>query len=381
MSGAALTMRRMVFMVPGGLALLGGLNGALMLLDVPAPLGWLRLRDGHGVILVIGFVGTLIALERAVALRTRWGFSSPLLLGVGALLVMSPAPFWIGRVLWIGGSMMLVAVYVPLWRRHADATVIVQLEAAGMMAAATVLWWREVDPAVFLPWLVGFVVLTIAAERIELARIGTFDKDALAKADTFLLGFAHAFTLAALGAVLWPRIGTVALGLVILGLVTWLWNTDVARKLVKASGAQRYMAACLLSGYVWLFIAGVVWMATGHSDSGPAYDAVIHSVFLGFTMTMIMAHAPVILPAVIRQPLPYRSYMYGPLVLLHIGLVLRVLIGDAFDIEMLHRIGGVLNVIALLAFVAGTVWSALTATSAKVTPLARASSTESSDAK
>ena len=39
---------------------------------------------------------------------------------------------------------------------------------------------------------------------------------------------------------------------------------------------------------------------------GPAYDAVVHAVFLGFTLSMIMAHAPVILPAVLRRPLPYR---------------------------------------------------------------------------
>ena len=53
--------------------------------------------------------------------------------------------------------------------------------------------------------------------------------------------------------------------------------------------------------------------------------------------------------------------MYGPFILLHIGLVLRILIGDAFDVELAHTVGGVLNVIALLAFALGAVWSVVSA--------------------
>ena len=89
------------------------------------------------------------------------------------------------------------------------------------------------------------------------------------------------------------------------------------------------MAACLLSGYGWLVVAGLVWLVGGAATSGPAYDAVIHAVLLGFTLSMIMAHAPVILPAVLRRPLPYRPIMYLPVALLHASLVLRILFGDA----------------------------------------------------
>ena len=42
-------------------------------------------------LLVLGFVGTLIALERAVALRRPAGYPAPALLGLGALLLLSPA--------------------------------------------------------------------------------------------------------------------------------------------------------------------------------------------------------------------------------------------------------------------------------------------------
>lgn len=359
------TLSRLLIMLPAGLALLGGLNGALMLLDLPAPLELTRLRDGHGIILVIGFVGTLIAVERAVALRKLWGYLSPVLLGVGALLVMSPAPTTIGRSMLVAGAALMVAVYIPLWRRHQDATVLVQLMGAVLLTAAATLWLRDVAPSVFLPWLAGFVILTIAAERVELARIGTFDAEARQRADSLLLLFSHGLVAGTVAAVLWPVLATPVLGIIVLSLVLWLLQTDVARSLVKADGAPRYMAICLLFGHAWLAVAGLTWMMAGAVSSGPAYDAVIHAIFLGFTVTMIMAHAPVILPAVLRRPLPYRPYMYGPMLLLQVGLVLRILIGDAFDIAEIHRIGGLLNIIALLAFVAGSFWSAATAGSIK----------------
>lgn len=355
------TTWRLLLIIPGGLALLGGLNGAVMLLDLPVPVNEVRLRDGHGIILVMGFVGTLIALERAVALSKAWGYLAPIFLGLGGLLFMSAVPTAVGRSFLLAGSLALVAIYVPLWRRHNDPTVLVQLLGAVLLAGAAILWLRDVPASVFVPWLACFVILTIAAERIELARVGFFDTQVRERADSLILLLAHAVFATAVASVLWPEYGTVLLGVALLTLVTWLSQADVARKLVKASGTQRFMAICLLSGYVWLAIASVTWIMLGPVDTGRGYDAVIHAVFLGFTMTMIMAHAPVILPAVLRRPLPYRPYMYGPLVLLHMGLVLRILIGDAFDVEMAHTVGGVLNVIAMLAFILGAMWSVISA--------------------
>lgn len=93
--------------------------------------------------------------------------------------------------------------------------------------------------------------------------------------------------------------------------------------------------------------------------SGRGYDAVLHAVFLGFVLSMIMAHAPVILPAVIRRPLPYRPVMYVPLALLHATLLLRVLVGDARGVDLAVQVGGVGNIVALLLFVVLAAGSAI----------------------
>ena len=107
----------------------------------------------------------------------------------------------------------------------------------------------------------------------------------------------------------------------------------------------------MLAGYAWLGVAGAIWTLGGTATSGARYDAVIHAVFLGFTISMIMGHAPVILPAVLRRPLPYSPVLVLPAALLHGSLVVRLWAGDALGSEVAWRWGGVLNIVAVILFV------------------------------
>jgi hypothetical protein len=69
-------------------------------------------------------------------------------------------------------------------------------------------------------------------------------------------------------------------------------------------------------------------------------------------MSMIFVHAPVILPAVLRRPLPYHPVLYAPLALLHGSLLLRVALGDGLGVTWVWRWSGVLNVVSVLGFAA-----------------------------
>ena len=117
---AASGLPRLPLLIPAALALLAGLDAALMLLGLPAPVELDRLPDVHGMLMVLGFVGTLIAVERAVALRRPVGFVAPALLGLGAVVLLSPVPLAAGQTLLIAGAAALVALYVPLWQRQRD---------------------------------------------------------------------------------------------------------------------------------------------------------------------------------------------------------------------------------------------------------------------
>jgi hypothetical protein len=112
---------------------------------------------------------------------------------------------------------------------------------------------------------------------------------------------------------------------------------------------------CLLSGYAWLAIGAATILAAGGLAPGtPSYDAALHALLLGFVFSMVFGHAPIIFPAVLRVAVPYHPTFYGPLVLLHLSLVVR-LAGDATASFACTRAGALLNAVALVAFVVGTV--------------------------
>jgi hypothetical protein len=346
-------LRRAVFLVPAGVTMLAGLDAALMLLGVPAPVSAERLPDVHGMLLVFGFVGTLISLERSVALRRAAGFLAPGLLGLGGLLLLSPAPLRVGQATLVLGAAAMTAVYVPLWRRQRDDAVLVQALGAVLAVGGLALWLAGLTVATTLPWLVGFIVLTIGGERLELARIAMGPG-----AGGRLVLLSSGLMVGVVASLLWPSVGYPLLGAALLALVLWLATHDVARRTVRSRGLTRFMAGCMLAGYLWLAVAGATWLLGGSAAEGSRYDAVVHAVFLGFTISMIMAHAPVILPAVLRRPLPYHPALLVPAVLLHVAIGIRLWLGDALGLHTAWQVGGVLNVTALLLFVVLAVWSA-----------------------
>lgn len=312
--------------------------------------------------MVVGFLGTLIAMERSVALRHPLGYLTPALLGVGGILLLTPAPQELAQLLFIEGAIAFVVVYILLWRRSQDVVVAVQLLGAIHLLIATFLWLTTPIPQI-LPWFIGFLLLTITAERVELARLYM-----PRSVDRVLVLAATSFTLAVTLSLWWPDLAARLGGVIMVVFTMWLIAYDVARTFIKTQGLPRFSAAALLSGYFWLIVASIIWLTSGLPQEGYIYDAAVHAVMLGFAMSMIMAHAPIILPAVLRRPLPYRGIMWIPLALLHLGLVVRVFLGDLPANDAAWKTGGVVNVLAVLAFVLVAVTSSLTAQRSSLKP-------------
>lgn len=345
----------MVLLVPAGLALLAGLDAGLLLLGLPAPVRLDRWADVHGPLMVLGFVGTLVVLERAVAVRRRAALAAPAALGLGGLALLTPLPLVVGQSALVAGSLGLVGIYLVVWRRQPAAALAVQALGAAHAVAAAALWLAGAAVPHLVPCLAGFLVLTVAGERLELLRVGAPGEHV----EDAVWVLACAWTLAATAALLWPAVGWHLLGAVLLALVAVLVRHDVARRTVHATGLPRFMACAMLAGYAWLAVAAGLWLVAGPVLAGRGYDAALHAVFLGFVLSMVMAHAPVILPAVLRRPLPYRPVMYAPLVLLHATLATRVVVGDARGIDAVVQVGGVGNVVSLLLFVVVAAGSAV----------------------
>lgn len=338
---------RAVLVLPAAVALVVGIDAGLNLLDAWPPLRSHRLAELHGVLMVVGFLGTLISLERAVALDRTWAYLAPTLLGAGALLLVVPtgADERVGGALLVAGATVQCVVQVPLWRRQRDDAVLVPALGAVALLGGTILWIGGADISFVVIWFAGYVVLTIAGERLELARLAM---PATAGRDLLLLGLAVALVLPA--ATLWPEVGSRLFGLALVGLAAWLATYDVARRTARGTGLPRFAAFCMIAGQFWLLVAGATWIVAGTLTDGPAYDGALHAVFLGFALSMVFAHASTILPAVARVRLPYSSAMWWPWALLQGSLLLRLYVGDVLGNDLARRVGGVGNGLALVLF-------------------------------
>lgn len=343
-----------LLLIPGGFALLVGMDAGLTLAGAPAPLGDVRISLLHGPLMVLGFLGTVISMERAVALRAGWAYLAPACTGLGALALVFLDDATLGRLLLAQGMLTLVAVYVAFYQRSRDLTVASEGMGAVLGAAAAFLLLR-VDVAVVLPLLIGFIVLTIASERVALARIHM-----PITAGWTLIFLALVLAVTTMVAAMWAAHPWLAgwsgraVGLALLVITAWLSTVDVARKTVRMKGMPRFSAFALLAGYLWLAVAALALLVSG-SPRGAAYDIAIHATFLGFAMSMVLAHAPVILPSVIRVNLPYHPAMWLPLVLLHVTLAARVVSVAAHELglQLLPAWQAALlgNVAALLIFI------------------------------
>jgi hypothetical protein len=75
----------------------------------------------------------------------------------------------------------------------------------------------------------------------------------------------------------------------------------------------------------------------------------------------VFVHAPLVFPAILGVPLPYRPAFYAHLALLHVSLLLRVMGDLVQELTPLRAWGALLNAVAILLFVANTARSALLA--------------------
>lgn len=83
-----------------------------------------------------------------------------------------------------------------------------------------------------------------------------------------------------------------------------------------------------------------------------AYDVIVHTFFLGFVFSMILAHGPIILPGVLGVSLkPFHRLFYGWLILLHLSWILRTACGFFLHLQT-RKLSGVVTSIAILGYFA-----------------------------
>jgi hypothetical protein len=294
--------------------LLGAVGGGLVRLgSLPAqgfgPTG-AHAITAHGAVMMAGFFGALIALERVVALRR--GLWVPVLAALGGWLAWGVGQGTAAGVLWVASAAGLVWLYAWAGSNRAMSLPLA-VEASGALAllvANAAFALGQMD-AGLIGWS-AFLVLTIAGERRELTRLVKLPGWA---SQAFLLVWAG--SVAAVLLALWqPGVAAVLWWTTMALLAAWLLRWDVATRQWRAKGWAGHTAICLVVGYVWL--------ATGSVLGLMGQTVAWHALWLGFVMAMVFGHAPIMLPALAGwRPEPTRWALL-PLAVLGVSLALRV---------------------------------------------------------
>jgi len=116
-------------------------------------------------------------------------------------------------------------------------------------------------------------------------------------------------------------------------------------------GATRYIANCLLAGYVWLLLAGGLGAMGAFNPGAAMFDAALHAITLGFVFSMIFGHALIVLPAVSGLRVTYHPALYLAWLGLHGSLAVRVY-ADFCGLSRVWTLAGQLNALTLLLFAA-----------------------------
>lgn len=338
---------RIPILLLGMLSLVGGVLAGLSRLDWNVPVLAAAAAGSHGALMISAFFGTVISLERAVAIGRGWAYLAPAAAGAGGIALLLGWPAALPQLLAVTASIVMVAASAKVLLRLTAPFTIVLAIGALCWLVGNLTWLATGDIGRAISWWLSFLVLTIAGERLELSR---FLPTPAAARRIF-----HAIVGVVLGGnllALWGNdAGLPLFSAGLLALALWLLRYDIAWRNARLTGLPRFVAICLLGGYAWLAFAGALGIGGAFTAGSPFRDSALHALGLGFVFTMVFGHAPIIFPAITRLKIPYHWVFYLPLLALHASLTLRIAgsFADRFD---LRREAALANACTLLLFVA-----------------------------
>ena len=342
------------FLVTAMISLIIGLLASLWRLGVNLGTYEPTIAQLHGPLMVSAFLGTLIGIERAVSWKSVFSALAPISSAMGIIAVaLFPHSHWPLLLFVISAAALTVLFFQVGWQFKARHLIVMGLGAVHWLVG-NAMWFAGVAFPKLVLWWMGFLMLTIVGERLELNRLLPQNLKA-----TLMFWTGIAFMI--VGMVITPihftlGVRGIALGWILAGI--WLLRHDITRHTIKSTGLARFIAVSLIAGYVWMVIGGLIALWKGLPPAGFYYDAILHTILVGFVFSMIFGHAPIIFPAILKLKIVYQPYFYGHLFLLHLGLVIRVA-GDLIHSVYLKQIGGVINVIAVLVFLMATASSVI----------------------
>jgi hypothetical protein len=321
------------------ISLVVGILSGLFRMGWSIPMG--EIAGEHGALMTGSFLGTLICLERIVALKKKWLYVVPVISGTSLIFFYLGEPKIAMSMLTIG-SLGLIYIYIDLIKRFGEYYFYVMMIGAIGWAVGNIIMIVAPFYPQAAPWWIVFILLTVFGERLELSK---FLPQSKLKRITMIISI----SVFMVGMILpYHAMGKYISGIGLVLMAVWLFKYDIARKSVKAKGMHRFTGSLLLAGYFWLVVCGVLMIV----DFGSifTYDAMLHAFFLGFTFSMIFAHAPIIFPGVaglVIRPFHDSLFIWG--ILLQLSLAMRIISGLLMESHY-RTISGLLNAVIIILF-------------------------------
>lgn len=311
-----------------------------------------QLYGSHSILMVYGFIATLIMTERVAGLRVL-EVSGPLTL---TSTIMAPLT-WLGAVVYtlgevwgikpiiplgvglmlLGASAFVATLYMLARFSHMEVPFLYMvLSVFSLMVGALELGFAqpEHDMGMIMLFL-GFPIIFILGERVELMGFLTavsYKKRFVYSVYVLTIAvilFSVSSTITIRGGVDYVTRALSLLGLLPIAVIMVSYYTierETFRKLsTAAQPIQRYVVAHTRTAYMW-GVVGSLLMALYlvGAPIGGLYDASIHSFAIGFVGTMFLAHGPIIFPTVTGRRLDPILLNKTPLALLTLSTILRV---------------------------------------------------------
>ncbi len=115
--GGLRPLQRAPLLIFGFAGLVVGAGAGLARLGWSVPGAVAGVAALHGPLMICGFFGVVIALERAVAIGTYWAYLGPLLAGVGCAAAIAGAAS-IAAWCFVAGSLVFVAASIDIFHRQ-----------------------------------------------------------------------------------------------------------------------------------------------------------------------------------------------------------------------------------------------------------------------
>lgn len=237
-AGRTVIWGRLPFLGLAIVLLLSGLWAGLIRLGWPWPVFLVSLPMAHGPVMVNGFLATLIGLERAVALQARWAYAAPLLTAAGTLLLATGIGGTAGLLLILLGGLLLLAVMGRIFLIHPTLDIAIIGIGVVLGLVGNLLWLLGWPIPHVIWWWAGFVIFTIAGERLELSRYLHLSRRAILALFLALFLFIGGLVLSLVRFAFGVQIA----GCGMIAVAGWLLYYDIARRRVKAGGQARFTA-------------------------------------------------------------------------------------------------------------------------------------------